>query len=69
MVDRTHWGECWKIHHECAVAMVDRLALVLLKTACTCGSSDPDPAAHDPIQCPYRKAVDTASGCDTMSPR
>lgn len=25
MADRTHWHDCWRVHHECAVTEVERL--------------------------------------------
>lgn len=23
--DKTHWDECWRVHHECAIAKIERL--------------------------------------------
>lgn len=25
MIDRTHWDGCWRDHHECAIAHIERL--------------------------------------------
>ena len=22
--DRTHWEDCWRVHHECAIAKIER---------------------------------------------
>lgn len=40
----THWHECWRVHHECAVAEIEAYRAVMSKFHCETDGGVNDPA-------------------------